>query len=173
MTGAWGFWITHVSGSSGSFIVGSLASAMGRRSSDLSVSLDHRSVSRDDPGASHGERSADGAYRGGGPASASRRVAEDEPPRGRAPSALAKRSAGLFGVWSDRTFRRTARPWNRVFRVPPITDGESYRLRRTVRLGPDAVEAIRAPVVLASAQGFTPPKIGVLALMREDYRFAG
>ena len=32
-----------------------------------------------------------------------------------------------------------------------------------------AIEVKRAQVILASAQGFTPPKIAVIALMSEDY----
>ena len=32
-----------------------------------------------------------------------------------------------------------------------------------------AIEAKRAQVIMASAQGFTPPKIAVIALMSEDY----
>lgn len=56
-----------------------------------------------------------------------------------------------------------------VVRVRPITDDEGNRLRRIVRHGQNAIEVKRAQVILASAQGFTPPKIGVIALMSEDY----
>ncbi len=56
-----------------------------------------------------------------------------------------------------------------VVRVRPITDDEGNRLRRIVRHGREPVEVKRAQVILASAQGFTPPKIGVIALMSEDY----
>ncbi|MFI5418306.1 MAG: IS630 family transposase [Candidatus Lutacidiplasmatales archaeon] len=56
-----------------------------------------------------------------------------------------------------------------VVRVREITDDEGNRLRRIVRHGQNAVEVKRAQVILTSAQGFTPPKIGVIALMSEDY----
>ena len=56
-----------------------------------------------------------------------------------------------------------------VVRVRPITDDEGNRLRRIVRHGQNAIEVKRAQVILASAQGFTPPKISVIALMSEDY----
>lgn len=56
-----------------------------------------------------------------------------------------------------------------VVRVRPITDEEGNKLRRIVRHGQDAIEVKRAQVILASAQGFTPPKIGLIALMSEDY----
>ena len=56
-----------------------------------------------------------------------------------------------------------------VVRVRSITDDEGNRLRRIVRHGQDAIEVKRAQVILASAQGFTPAKIRVIALMSEDY----
>ena len=56
-----------------------------------------------------------------------------------------------------------------VVRVREISDDEGNRLRRIVRHGQNAIEVKRAQVILASAQGFTPPKIGVIALMSEDY----
>jgi transposase len=56
-----------------------------------------------------------------------------------------------------------------VVRVRDITDDEGNRLRRIVRHGQDAIEVKRAQVIMASAQGFTPPKIAVIALMSEDY----
>ena len=56
-----------------------------------------------------------------------------------------------------------------VIRVREISDDEGNRLRRIVRHGQSAIEVKRAQVILASAQGFTPPKIAVIALMSEDY----
>lgn len=56
-----------------------------------------------------------------------------------------------------------------VVRVRAITDDEGNRLRRIVRHGRDPIEVKRAQVILASAQGFTPPKIGLTVLMSEDY----
>ncbi len=56
-----------------------------------------------------------------------------------------------------------------VVRVREITDEEGNKLRRIVRHHQSAVEVKRAQVILASAQGFTPPKIAVIALMSEDY----
>lgn len=56
-----------------------------------------------------------------------------------------------------------------VVRVRPITDDEGNRLRRIVRHGQNAIEVKRAQVILCSAQGFTPPKIGLSVLMSEDY----
>ena len=56
-----------------------------------------------------------------------------------------------------------------VVRVREISDDEGNRLRRIVRHGRDAIEMKRAQVIMASAQGFTPPKIAVIALMSEDY----
>lgn len=56
-----------------------------------------------------------------------------------------------------------------VVRVREITNAEGNKLRNIVRHGREPVEVKRAQVILASAQGFTPPKIGVIALMSEDY----
>ena len=56
-----------------------------------------------------------------------------------------------------------------VVRVREITNEEGNRLRNIVRHGKDRIEMRRAQVVLASAQGFTPPKIGDIVLMSEDY----
>jgi transposase len=56
-----------------------------------------------------------------------------------------------------------------VVRVRPINDEEGNKLRRIVRHHQSAIEVKRAQVILASAQGFTPPKIAVIALMSEDY----
>ncbi len=56
-----------------------------------------------------------------------------------------------------------------VVRVRPITDDEGNRLRRIVRHGQNAIEVKRAQVILCSAQGFPPPKIGLSVLMSEDY----
>jgi transposase len=56
-----------------------------------------------------------------------------------------------------------------VVRVREINDDEGNRLRRIVRHHQSAIEVKRAQVILASAQGFTPPKIAVIALMSEDH----
>lgn len=56
-----------------------------------------------------------------------------------------------------------------VIRVREINDEEGNKLRRIVRHHQSAIEVKRAQVILASAQGFTPPKIAVIALMSEDY----
>lgn len=56
-----------------------------------------------------------------------------------------------------------------VVRVRDLTDEEGNKLRRIVRHHQSAIEVKRAQVILASAQGFTPPKIAVIALMSEDY----
>jgi len=56
-----------------------------------------------------------------------------------------------------------------VLQVREISNEEGNTLRRIVRHGQDAVEVKRAQVVLASAQGFTAPRIGVIAGMSEDY----
>lgn len=56
-----------------------------------------------------------------------------------------------------------------VLRVRPISNDEGNKLRRIVRHGKDRIEAKRAQVVLASAQGFTAPVIGQIAIMDEDY----
>ena len=50
-----------------------------------------------------------------------------------------------------------------------FSDEEGNRLRRIVRHGQNAIEMKRAQVIMASAQGLTPPKIAVIALMSEDY----
>ena len=46
-----------------------------------------------------------------------------------------------------------------VVRVREISDEEGNKLRRIVRHGQNAIEVKRARVIMASAQGFTPPKI--------------
>jgi transposase len=56
-----------------------------------------------------------------------------------------------------------------VIRVRDLSPEEGEKLRRIVRHGQDAIEFKRAQVILASAQGFTPPKIALVALMSEDY----
>ena len=56
-----------------------------------------------------------------------------------------------------------------VVRVREISDEEGNKLRRIVRHGQNAIEVKRAQVIMASAQGFTPPKISVIALMSDDY----
>jgi transposase len=56
-----------------------------------------------------------------------------------------------------------------VVRVRPITNEEGNKLRQIVRHGKAPIEMRRAQVILASAQGFTPPKIGEIVLMTEDY----
>jgi transposase len=56
-----------------------------------------------------------------------------------------------------------------VVRVREINDDEGNRPRRIVRHHQSAIEVKRAQVILASAQGFTPPKIALIALMSEDY----
>jgi len=56
-----------------------------------------------------------------------------------------------------------------VVHVREITDEEGNKLRRIVRHHQSAIEVKRAQVILASAQGFTPPKIALVALMSEDY----
>jgi transposase len=56
-----------------------------------------------------------------------------------------------------------------VLRVRPITNDEGNKLRRIVRHGHDRIEAKRAQVILASAQGFTAPVISQIAIMDEDY----
>ena len=56
-----------------------------------------------------------------------------------------------------------------VIRVCEITDEEGNKLRRIVRHHQSTIEVKRAQVILASAQGFTPPKLAVIALMSEDY----
>jgi transposase len=56
-----------------------------------------------------------------------------------------------------------------VIHVRSITNEEGNKLRNIVRHGKDPIEMRRAQVVLASAQGFTPPKIGEIVLMSQDY----
>jgi transposase len=56
-----------------------------------------------------------------------------------------------------------------VVSVRPITNEEGNKLRRIVRHGREPVEVRRAQVILASAQGFTPPKISQTVCMDEDY----
>lgn len=56
-----------------------------------------------------------------------------------------------------------------VVRVREITNEEGEKLRRAVRYAKDPIEMRRAQVILASAQGFTAPKIGVIVGMTEDY----
>lgn len=56
-----------------------------------------------------------------------------------------------------------------VVRVRDISNEEGNKLRKIVRHGRDTIEVKRAQVVLASAQGFTPPKIGQIVIMDESY----
>ncbi|MGI0084387.1 MAG: hypothetical protein ACREBQ_04820 [Nitrososphaerales archaeon] len=56
-----------------------------------------------------------------------------------------------------------------VIHVRPITNEEGNRLSSIVRHGKDPIEMRRAQVILASAQGFTPPKIGNIVLMTPGY----
>lgn len=56
-----------------------------------------------------------------------------------------------------------------VIHVRSITNEEGNKLRRIVRRGDDPVELRRAQVILSSAQGFTPPKIGLIVLMSPGY----
>jgi transposase len=56
-----------------------------------------------------------------------------------------------------------------VVHVRSITNEEGNKLRQIVRHGKDPIEMKRAQVVLASAQGFTPPKIGEIVLMTQEY----
>ncbi|MGI0055308.1 MAG: IS630 family transposase [Thermoplasmata archaeon] len=56
-----------------------------------------------------------------------------------------------------------------VLRVRELTVEEGQKLQRALRHGQNAIAFKRAQIVLASAQGFTPPKISVIALMSEDY----
>ena len=53
--------------------------------------------------------------------------------------------------------------------VRPISNEEGNKLRRIVRHGREPVEVRRAQVILASAQGFTPPNISDIVGMSEDY----
>jgi len=56
-----------------------------------------------------------------------------------------------------------------VIRVRDLINEEGNKLRGIVRHGQEAIEVKRAQVILASAQGFSPPKISQIALMSEDY----
>ncbi|MBM4248279.1 MAG: IS630 family transposase [Euryarchaeota archaeon] len=56
-----------------------------------------------------------------------------------------------------------------VISVRPITNEEGNKLRRIVRHGREPVEVRRAQVILASAQGFTPPNISPIVGMSEGY----
>ncbi len=56
-----------------------------------------------------------------------------------------------------------------VIHVRPITNEEGNKLSNIVRHGKDPIEVRRAQVVLSSAQGFTPPKIGKIVLMTPGY----
>lgn len=56
-----------------------------------------------------------------------------------------------------------------VVRVREITNEEGEKLRRAVRHAKDPIEMRRAQVILASAQGFTAPRISVIVGMTEDY----
>jgi hypothetical protein len=56
-----------------------------------------------------------------------------------------------------------------VLRVRELTLEEGEKLRRIVRHGRDPIEFKRAHLVLASAQGNTPPRVSIIALMSEDY----
>jgi len=56
-----------------------------------------------------------------------------------------------------------------VVHVRDITNEEGNKLRQIVRHGKDPIELKRAQVVLSSAQGFTPPKIGEIVMMSQDY----
>jgi DDE superfamily endonuclease len=56
-----------------------------------------------------------------------------------------------------------------VIHVRSITNEEGNKLRSIVRRSKDPIEIRRAQVVLASAQGFAPPKIGEIVLMTPGY----
>jgi transposase len=56
-----------------------------------------------------------------------------------------------------------------VVHVRSITNEEGNKLRHIVRHGKDPIEMRRAQVVLSSAQGFNPPRIGEIVLMSQDY----
>jgi hypothetical protein len=56
-----------------------------------------------------------------------------------------------------------------VLRVRDLTLEEGEKLRHIVRHGQDAIELKRAQIVLAGAQGNTPPRIEIIALKSEDY----
>ena len=50
-----------------------------------------------------------------------------------------------------------------------VTNEEGNKLRNIVRHGKDPIELRRAQVILSSAQGFTPPKIGLIVMMNQKY----
>jgi transposase len=56
-----------------------------------------------------------------------------------------------------------------VIHVRSITNDEGNKLRNIVRQSKDPIEMRRAQVVLASAQGFSPPRISEIVLMSQDY----
>jgi transposase len=56
-----------------------------------------------------------------------------------------------------------------VVRVRELSIEEGQKLRRIIRHGREPIEVKRAQVILASAQGASPPKISIIALMSEDY----
>ena len=56
-----------------------------------------------------------------------------------------------------------------VIHVRPITNEEGNKLVSIVRHGKDPIEVRRAQVVLSSAQGFAPPKIGRIVFMTSGY----
>lgn len=56
-----------------------------------------------------------------------------------------------------------------VISVRLITNEEGNNLRKIVRHSREPVEVRRAQVILASAQGFTPPKISRIVMMSEGY----
>lgn len=56
-----------------------------------------------------------------------------------------------------------------VIHVRSITNEEGNKLRNIVRHGDDPIELRRAQVILSSAQGFTPPKIGLIVMMNQKY----
>lgn len=56
-----------------------------------------------------------------------------------------------------------------VVRVRDISNEEGNKLRKIVRHGRDTIEVKRAQVIMASAQGFTAPKIGQIVLIDESY----
>ena len=56
-----------------------------------------------------------------------------------------------------------------VLHVREISNEEGNKLRRIVRHGREPIEVKRAHVILASAQGFSPPRIALIAIMSEEY----
>ncbi len=56
-----------------------------------------------------------------------------------------------------------------VIRTREINDEEGDKFRRIVRHHQSAIEVKRAQVIPATAQGFTPPRIAVIALISGDY----